>query len=298
MHIFATSVIIGILAFVLGIAIQRGSTCAVSAVHELIYRRRADMFVGFFECSLWALLIVWLANTTTMVPDWASVLWLCTGAAIFGVGAVINDGCAFGSIARLGKGRLDYLLTGFGVWLAYFLFDHFGMVRPSEESQNFSDVYLWMVFLGLPSLILLRWWIRPRPMQRLLRLSLIMATIGICGSLLAMLNQPWPWTRALHHIENAKLIGSISFCMLLAGSIFGGLSAGHFRPKRPHLTDLRDRLTGGLMMGSASVIIPGGNDSFILYGLSSGDGEALLGYLVMLLSIAITLVAFKRLAAS
>lgn len=293
MQTLAISVSIGILAFILGLAIQRGSTCAVRAVSDLIYRRRADMFLGFFECSLFVLLVIWLVQSTSTVPDWASVFWLCTGAVVFGVGATINDGCAFGSIARLGTGRLDYILTGLGAWLAFFLLDKADNMQPSSKTISPENLPVWIVFAGIPLLILLRWRMRPRPMHKVLTLSCIMAAIGICGALLTILDQPWPWMRALQLISHTNIVNTMAFGLLLAGSVIGGINAGRFKPKVPGAVDLRNRFIGGLVMGAGSVIIPGGNDSFILHGLSSGNGLAFLGYMVMMASIAASLGIYR-----
>lgn len=275
-------------------AIQRGSTCAVLAVSDLIYRRRADMFIGFLECSLWALFVIWLVNSSTTVPDWKTTQWLCVGAAIFGVGAAINDGCAFGSVARLGTGRLDYILTGLGVWLAYVIAYSLALVTPSEKVAIYGGSSIWIAFIGLPALLLLRSWFRAQSLRSLFRLSFIMAIIGMSGALLTTLDQPWPWTKALQLVGDTNALNIITFALLLLGSIIGGVSLGRFRVQVPSLTDLINRFVGGMLMGVGSIIIPGGNDSFILRGMSSGDGSAFLGYTTMIMGIAATIVLFRR----
>ncbi|MCI0757118.1 hypothetical protein [Teichococcus vastitatis] len=94
---------VGDAAFMLGGAIQFGTICAVRAAEELVEHRRADSFLGFFECSLWALLVAWASGVALATP-WAPPGWLCLDAVLFGAGAAVNGGCAFGSVARLGEG--------------------------------------------------------------------------------------------------------------------------------------------------------------------------------------------------
>ncbi len=168
---------------------------------DLIRDRRADGLLGFFECGLWALLVAWLLTPDMAVPRWEPLGSLCLGAALFGAGATLNGGCAFGSIARLGEGRAEFLLTGAGAYFAFRFLEAIGQgtVAPMEHTPVPEHALL-IVALGLPGLILLRFALWRRPLRVILKLSFLMGLIGIIGAFVGALHQPWPWMPALRHI--------------------------------------------------------------------------------------------------
>lgn len=51
-----TLLLVALCAAVVGFAIQRGTTCVVRAVDDVVYRGRPDHFLGFGECAVWAAL--------------------------------------------------------------------------------------------------------------------------------------------------------------------------------------------------------------------------------------------------
>jgi toxin CptA len=55
-------------AAVLGLAIQRGATCTLATVHELLTQRRPIRLLAMPEASLWVAGSLWLARSAgTMV---------------------------------------------------------------------------------------------------------------------------------------------------------------------------------------------------------------------------------------
>ncbi len=288
--------VIAVAAFGMGMAIQRGSTCAVLAVSEILRERRFDRFLSFFECGLWVALTIWLVSNSVMVPHLGSLVWVLVGGVMFGIGAAVNGACAFGSIARLGEGRLDYLLTGFSAYVVLALLDDPRWTMMPESSMiQARPMHPGIGVLFVPLLIALRAWLRPEAWRKVLALSGVMAMIGILGALLGQLHQPWPWMQVLKMTVAADQLTLIGFVALLAGSIANGLLQKRFRPVRPSLSGLRDRVLGGALMGAGSVAIPGGNDSLMLQGIPAADPRALLGYAMMLLAIASILAFVQRL---
>jgi hypothetical protein len=282
-------------AFSLGVAIQHGTTCAVRAMSELIRDRRADGLLGFFECGLWALLVAWLLRPDMAVPQWGPLGSLCLGAVLFGAGATINGGCAFGSIARLGEGRAEFLLTGAGAYLAFRFLDAIGLgtIALPEQTPAPENALLF-VTLGLPGLILLRFALWRRPLRVILRLSFLMGVIGIVGAFVGALHQPWPWMHALRYIGTSDWLTGIGLLGIISGSIANGMFRGRFRFEPPGLVAVRDRFAGGLLMGAGSALIPGGNDSLVLQGIPSGSPSAFLAYGILLATIVVLLIMVPR----
>lgn len=282
-------------AFALGVAIQHGTTCAVRAMSALVRDRKADELLGFFECGLWALLAAWLLIPDMAISQWQPLISLCLGAALFGAGATINGGCAFGSIARLGEGQAEFLLTGAGAYLAFRLLEANGVGLPTlQEHAPVSENALLFVLFGLPSLILLRFALWRRPLRVILKLSFLMGVIGTIGALVGALHQPWPWMLALRYIGTANWLTCVALLGLISGSVANGLFLGRFRLAPPRLAALPGRFAGGLLMGAGSALIPGGNDSLILQGIPSGSPLAFLAYGILLTTIATLLLMVPR----
>lgn len=282
-------------AFALGVALQHGTTCAVRAMSEVVRDRKAEHLLGFFECGLWALLAAWLLIPDMAIPQWQPLVPLCLGAALFGAGATINGGCAFGSIARLGEGQAQFLLTGAGAYLAFRFLETFGLGAPAlQEHAPVPENALLFVMFGLPGLVLLRFALWRRPLRVVLRLSFLMAVIGIAGTFVGALHQPWPWMLALRAIGTANWLTCIALIGLISGSIVNGLFLGRFRLALPKFSALPGRFAGGLLMGAGGALIPGGNDSLILQGIPSGSPLAFLAYGILLTTIVALLLIVPR----
>ena len=95
-------------AGLMGYAIQRGATCTVAAVDELLNKRKANRLIAMGEASLWVAGGLALANLFGMLPTMPAAYpvgaWVFIGAALLGFGAWLNGACVFGAIARLGSG--------------------------------------------------------------------------------------------------------------------------------------------------------------------------------------------------
>jgi len=282
--------LVAVLAFVLGVAIQRGTTCAVLAVEELMRHRRADRFLGFLECGLWATLALRLLGDAGGGPLWSGWIMLLVGAATFGAGAAINSACAFGTIGRLGNGRLEYLLTAVGVFAAIRTITTMGWtVTPSIASTRDEGPWVGLILLSLTAIVILRWYLRRRTPRGFATLGIVMMVIGTTGAALGHLHQPWPWMKALGTLPAAEPVAAVALASMVAGAVANGLIQRRFRLSRPPITGLLARFGGGLLMGVGASLVPGGNDALILQGIPSGSAHAVVGYLTMLFAIALTL---------
>src|ERR1700742_2038942 len=106
------------LAFLFGFAAQRGSLCAVGAIHTLIEDKAFDPFLAFLRCSAWVILISlpawWLFPAVRIGEVYAFDPAGLAGAALFGAGAAINGGCNFGTLTRIASGDLTFAMTAVG----------------------------------------------------------------------------------------------------------------------------------------------------------------------------------------
>lgn len=264
-------------ALLMGAAIQRGATCTVAAVNELMDQRRATRLRSLLEASLWVAggLLLWraLAATPPSLPMPSSLTgWTLLGAALLGLGAFVNQACVFGAIARLGNGDWAYLATPLGFYLGCFSVGRlFGPVRPQAPGMG-SPLWLAPAALGLAFAAFALWravarwrdggWWTPHA-----------ATVSIGLSFLALLliEGPWAYTDALAELARGMHMSDAArlslFACLLGGAMFGGWRAGLWQRRPPTPAGLARCLAGGLLMGWGSLLIPGGNDGLILLGM-------------------------------
>src|SRR5437763_17195041 len=102
-------------AVMMGFAIQRGGTCLVAAVDELVSSRRATRLIALGEAALLvacAMVVAQLGGVLHMAPRaFEPTAWTIIGGVVMGLGAYVASACVFGAIARIGNGEPAYLLV-------------------------------------------------------------------------------------------------------------------------------------------------------------------------------------------
>lgn len=292
---YPTLLIFG-LSFLLGAALNRGSTCAVLATEELLLKRRPARFLSFFEAALWGVLCVALIGTETVLrPDWMSWAFVLGGSALFGLGAVLNGACAFGIVGRIGSGQVEYLLTGVGIFVGM---AGARLVIPGHAMTAIDQ----SAALSLPlaaslliALLIARYMIAKQRPRAFLRLTVAMGIVGASFVALGQLHQPFPWVSALAHLPVVELEPGIAVIALLAGSATNQVLTGRgLRWRTPTATGSARRFGGGVLMGAGAMLVPGGNDSMLLYGMPAGEAKAFAGYAVMIAAIALAIIVTGR----
>lgn len=304
--------ILAALAFVMGYMAPRAQTCAVLAVGDLVHRRSAARFAGFFLASgcaaLATLPLAWLSLPHLhLAPAMAVSPLVILGGCLFGLGAVVNGACAFGTLTRIVSGEGDYLFTLVGMaigsailWGARLpVIPHALGPNPIAMAGAAGGAALigWALLVIAISLLLYRQGERLGPLAA-------MAGVGLAGGLLYGLHPRWGYGVVIDSLAmSGPPVMGMKIDMLLPGlvaaTIAGGLSSsligGTFRPRPPGLRTAPLRVIGGLLMGSGGAMIPGGNDGLVLYSLPALIPAAFLAYGAMTLTIAACLKAGERL---
>jgi hypothetical protein len=263
-------------ALLMGAAIQRGATCTVAAVSELVDQRKASRLRSLLEASLWVagglLLLRLLPLPQPALPaPFALTGWTLLGAALLGLGAFVNQACVFGAIARLGNGEWAYIATPLGFYLGCASVDGlFAAARPQALPAG-SPLWLAPAVLGLAFAALAAWRAIARWRQPWWTPHTATVSIGLSFLALLLLEGTWAYTDALAELAHGMTMHSATrlglFACLLAGAMFGGWRAGLLKGRRLEAAGLVRCLAGGLLMGWGSLLIPGGNDGLILLGL-------------------------------
>jgi hypothetical protein len=298
---FALELLIGVLAFWFGYAANQGGTCLVVAAHELHRRQPPRMFVGFLAASaaagLVAVPIVWTGTLgAALVPSTGINFLLLIGAIAFGLGALINDTCLLGSLARLGDGEMRLLALPLGLAMGILAADHgrFGydaawpslMSRPSVTGLVTLLAFLVVLVLALV-FVSMKSVLRTKP-DWLFGAS--MSGLGITGGLLYALSPAWTLADLVQRgiplrMPPAGEVELIAVISSIAGALTASFRQGNLRLQLPTANGIMRSIVGGTLMGIGIALIPGGNDGLILAAVPTLSPGGIVAYLLMTMTI-------------
>ena len=320
--------VVAILAFGFGFATQRGSVCGVLAARQIVETGRASRLVAFVTASLWALVVIvplaWLApgrfilGSFTLGTSQVGAALALAGGALYGLGTIINGACVFGTASRVLSGNVSFAMALPGIAIGAGLAGTLGLplwhanptASPLHEPSLAAFVLLLVAAIAVmtalinivrsyhraglgfsPALRAARW-----------RTSMAMMIIGILGGALFAGGGPWSYPTFLRQAGNiafgrpgsfdvVTIVGPLA---LVAGGVFSALTGGRFAWRPVSVPQIGRSLVGGVIMGIAATIIPGGNDVLLLSGLPSLSLHAALAYPAMVVTQIALLVAAKQ----
>ncbi|MEO6743723.1 MAG: YeeE/YedE thiosulfate transporter family protein [Caldimonas sp.] len=278
--------------FAMGYAIQRGGTCTVAAVEEIVAERRAHRLAAMLEASLWvagALAIAAaLGRLPAMPASYAVTAWTVVGGVLLGLGAWLGGACVFGAIARFGSGQWAYVATPLGFFVGCL---SIGPLFPVMTAHPLAEPAPLLQIAGIAAVAFSVYavWrlVRARPrhdggagrwsgLARQLGAKVwsphaATIVIGITFVATWLLAGRWAYTELLfdlaHRMADSVAIRAALFAALLGGAVYGGWTAGRFGSSRVTPAQLARCFGGGVLMGWGTLLIPGANDGLILVGL-------------------------------
>lgn len=299
-------------AALMGFAIQRGATCLVGAVEELVAERRAARLIALAEAALWVggtLAALRLAGLAMAVPSgFAPGALALAGGVLLGLGAWVNRGCLFGTVARLGSGEWHYGAVPIGFYLgclaAFAVLGPMAAPHGANGATTLSAAVLATLAAGLAL------WrfaggiaaVRRGPLAApVWSPHLATVVIGVAFVTLSLTAGPWTYGDLLVDLSRgmakAGAVQLALFAALFGGALLGGWSAGRWRPVPPRPSGIARSLAGGFLMGLGGQLVPGGNDGLILVGLPLLQPHALAALAAMTLTIAAAILLPARIRA-
>ena len=278
---------------VMGFAIQRGATCTVAAVDEIVSKRRAHRLLAMLEASLWVaggLALAQLANLAGSMPVGYDVsVWTVAGGALLGLGAWVNRACVFGAVARFGSGEWAYAATPVGFYVGCLSVMPLFPRPVAGKLADASPLFQASAPLALLFVSFMLWRLRPglqvlRGPNRVSGLGqkvwaphAATVVIGVSFVITLLLAGRWAYTDVLADLARAmdlktaagavSLLPVLLFLALYVGALVGGRTAGRWQSTRVSAAQLRRCFAGGVVMGWGSLLIPGSNDGLILIGM-------------------------------
>lgn len=293
------------LAFILGFALSRAATCTVAATGRWVDQGKMDWLFGLLVVASWAaimlfLLVEWTgrAHLPLDIPLNGQLFF---GAALMGLGAMINRGCFIGTVGYIGTGKFSYLLSfvglGFALWLAsgkgLDLFGPTEFLPRTMVAQSLTK----QIALGILTIIaLISLWLA---LIRRHRAYLALIAIGVCASAIYGTRPEWAYTALLNSFLQGQGLSvgkSIEFAViaLFVGAIFSSWLKDRFRPQWEGWKSALANLAGGFLMGIGASAVPGGNDVLLMWTIPGLTLYGLVAYLAMIGTIAIAMLIGKR----
>lgn len=300
------------LGFLIGLSVGQASTCAVSAAKEIVHHGRARLLLGFLiaggVAGMLCLPLAWTLGMRAGLPPETTIGGtLVLGALLLAAGALVNDACLLGTLARLSQGEVRFLAVPVGLGAGYALMVWAELppvaVRPNlferPERPAVALVLASAALAGLGWLLLGRGGDVGSAGRWRLRTSMLV--LGGAGTLLFVLTPGWTYAEAVRQIvleaagtmpEAQLLAAVVTGAATLVGALTAGLLSGRFRFKRPALGLVLRSLAGGALMAIGAAHVPGGNDHLLLWAVPGGSVSGLVAYLIM--SAAILLALFVQ----
>ena len=292
-------------AGVMGFAIQRGGTCLVAAVDEVVSKRRASRLIALAEASLLVAAGMVFAQLLGLLPAtphaFALSGWTVAGGAIMGLGAYVAGACVFGAIARIGNGEAAYVLVPCGFFAGCVAAAKLGMGRLPHVANFYSPVLAQAVLFAGPLMMVVGWRVwhlltaaRRREFVRSLWSSHVATgVIGASFVVLLLIAGPWNYTdylaEAARHMARSGASRGLLVLALFGDALAGGYTAGRIRPAWPAVSALVRCFAGGLLLGLGGSLVPGANDGLILLGLPLLYPHAWVAVASMLMTISFAL---------
>ncbi|MEZ5776142.1 MAG: YeeE/YedE thiosulfate transporter family protein [Hyphomicrobiaceae bacterium] len=322
----AQLILIGLLAFLFGIATHRGTICSVIAAAQLCRTGYASRLVGFLVGAACAFAvtvpIAWLnPDTVKLYADFGIVPAIVVGGAFYGLGALVNGACLFGTFSRLTAGDTTFLFTIPGIGLGSLVAQHLGLagLRGPSASPLMSTPGALTATLYVAGLVfaiasaaavlaaLRRAGVGPMRLMRAKhwRPALSMVLIGATGGALFLLSDAWAPPALIKRIAALLAGGAPAFPLesllgpaaLFAGGGLAALFSGRLKVRPPKALAAVRALAGGTMMGTAAGAVPGGNDTMLLAAVPSLAVSGTLAYLAMFAVLVPAFFAYYRLGA-
>ncbi len=290
-----------LLTFALGAVLSRVSLCAVAGMQQAVVARDYSgierLLLAASGAGVLLLVFAGVAPVTVLLPGAAPFhAGIIVGGVLLGLGALINGGCYLGSVLYLGSGNLNFLFTLAGIGLGARVAEA-GALLPAAATPaaRMATGFVWLGGLFGFALIIFMLTRRARFMGRWRALL-----AGALAGLIYARHPGWSYGTVLDTLAHGRAglvdwSANLAALMLFAGALAGARLAGRVRLQWPTLQRALRCAVGGLVMGFGAALVPGGNDSLLLWAIPGLSAYGALAYAIMLATIGLGFLAVAAL---
>ncbi|QNP42173.1 YeeE/YedE family protein [Lysobacter terrestris] len=265
----------------LGFATQRGGTCAVASIVELVSERRPGRLLALIEASVLVgggLVLLSALGLLPIIPrGYATSAATVAGGVVLGIGAFCNRSCAIGTIARIGSGQWAYLATPIGFFLGSLAMSRMAAPEHLAGKSLVLDAPGWVAIVCILILALRlathgwrAWRTGHGPLRYFWSPHVATSISGVAFLVVLLTVGGWTYTETLGELARGRpfdtMRASLLLVALMAGAVLGGWTVG-LRPKVPTAARTGRCLVGGGLMGIGAALIPGGSDGLVFVGM-------------------------------
>ncbi|WP_244428330.1 YeeE/YedE family protein [Sinorhizobium fredii] len=299
-EIWAGTALLGVIAFVLGFALNHASICTVIATKELISEKKPARFIALVECAVWAALAYAMLGIAPMMQEgWLPLSYFVPAAILFGLGTYVNGTCVFGSVGHIGNGETEFGFALLSIFAVFYIESRFGLLPDQPPISGSPPLGAVLLALALLAILALRLGVSLQSRSDFWRLTLSMGAIGITSTILAVFAPEFSITASVGSIVSIPVAGAVILVCMFSGSLASARVRKHrFTLKWPTIKGTARRTLGGILMGLGALLIPGGNDTVLLIGLPMGAWQAALAYALFVATLAALIAKFGSMARS
>ncbi len=289
------------LAFILGFSLGRVATCTVAAAGRWAEEGKTDWLFGLLVVASWAAIVLFalveLTGRAHLPLDIVIGPKMFFGAALMGIGALINRGCFVGTVGYIGTGKFSYILSFVGLATALYLarsdvLDLFGAPEFIPRTQVEDSIVKQLALVAFAIICLVSIWL---VLVRRQLAYLALAAIGISASIIYGTRPEWAYTAQLNSFLQGQGLSvgktiELAVAALFAGAIVSSWLKDRFKPELGSWKFALANLSGGFLMGIGASAVPGGNDLLLMWTI---PGLTLYGVIAYLTMIATLVIAFK-----
>jgi Sulphur transport len=302
------------LSFVVGFALQRGNVCTVLAARQIVWTGRWSRLRGLLLTSAWGFAILmpiaWLGIEPLKLGNQVMPGLLTVAAGVlYAIGCFVNGACIFGVCSRTTAGHISFAFAIPAMGIGATLGQRSGIApTPKDLTPTLATspsslliaawaaILIWLAWISLglianyrragitiPRLLTFARW----------RSSFAAIIIGLLGAALFATDTAWFYPAAAKRLtlffvgfsDKFPLDSLIGGVGLFLGGMAAALLNGRAAMRPPHLVPSIKAIIGGLIIGFAWALIPGGNDAMVLYLLPSLALNGIVAYVAMLASL-------------
>ncbi len=274
----------------LGFGMGRARLCLVTATHDFVFAAdpgglRLQALAICAMAFLFGSELMLGMHRLPLPMAGAGVGLVPVGAALLAIGFILNDGCYLGSVSFLGQGKLRYLFTLIGIYLAELISVPRRLMFIERESlvpqMSIPPLATAAAVFAVLAWVALGPKANAGGSQRMW--GVIIASVS--ALLMFSILPGWSYGATIAGLARSGVLDlglpQLAGVTLFLGAIIASVTSGQWRLELPGLSGVVRCLSGGYIMQTGAQIVPGGTDTWLFWTIPGGGLHGVIAYAVV-----------------